>query len=47
MKFKLLFTPNADEQLASIENDRSLAGVLEQVRKTLGYLETNLLAKSL
>lgn len=47
MRRKLRFTPTADEQLTRIENDPSLKGVLRQVRKTLGYLETNLRAKSL
>lgn len=47
MHRKLRFTPTADEQLDRIENDPSLKGVLKQVRKTLGYLETNLRAKSL
>jgi len=47
MRRKLRFTPTADEQLARIENDPALKGVLKQVRKTLGYLETNLQAKSL
>ena len=47
MHRELRFTPNADEQLDRIENDPSLKSVLKQVRKTLGYLETNLRAKSL
>lgn len=47
MHRELRFTPTADEQLDRIENDPSLKGVLKQVRKTLGYLETNLRAKSL
>ena len=47
MNRKLRYKPTADEQLCSIENDPSLKGVLKQVRKTLGYLETNLQAKSL
>ena len=47
MHRELRFTPTADEQLAIIENDSSLKGVLKQVRKTLGYLETNLRSKSL
>ncbi|OGO06034.1 MAG: hypothetical protein A2Z76_03985 [Chloroflexi bacterium RBG_13_56_8b] len=47
MRRKLRFTPIADEQLTGIENDPALKGVLKQVRKTLGYLETNLRAKSL
>ena len=47
MRRKLRFTSIADEQLSKIENDPALKGVLKQVRKTLGYLETNLRAKSL
>ena len=47
MHRELRFTPTADEQLDRIENAPSLKGVLNQVRKTLGYLETNLRAKSL
>ena len=47
MRRKLRFKPTADEQLTRIENDTALKGVLKQVRKTLGYLETNLRAKSL
>jgi hypothetical protein len=47
MHRKLLFTPTANEQLNSIEGNPALVGVLKQVRKTLGYLQTNLLAKSL
>ena len=47
MHRKLRFTPTADEQLANLENSPVSKGVLKQVRKTLGYLETNLRAKSL
>jgi hypothetical protein len=47
MQRELRFTPTANEQLDRIENTPSLKGVLKQVRKTLGYLETNLRAKSL
>ena len=47
MKRELRFTPTANEKLDIIENDPSLKSVLKQVRKTLGYLETNLRAKSL
>jgi len=47
MRRELRFKSPADEQLARIENDPALKGVLKQVRKTLGYLETNLTAKSL
>jgi hypothetical protein len=47
MRRELRFKPIANEQLAQLENDPALKGVLKQVRKTLGYLETNLQAKSL
>ncbi len=47
MRRKLRFKPPADEQLTGIESDPALKGVLKQVRKTLGYLEINLRAKSL
>jgi hypothetical protein len=44
---ELRFTLEADRQLTVIENDPSLKSVQRQVRKTLGYLETNLRSKSL
>jgi hypothetical protein len=47
MLYKLRFTATADEQLTKIENDHASEGLLKQVRKTLGYLETNLRSKSL
>jgi len=47
MNRKLRFTSTANEQLTIIENDPALRGVLKQVRKTLGYLETNLRHHSL
>jgi hypothetical protein len=47
MRYELRFTQTANMQLTTIENDPALKGVLKQVRKTLGYLETNLRAKSL
>jgi len=47
MNYKLRFTPTADAQLKGLENDRSKKGILRQVKKTLGYLETNLRANSL
>jgi hypothetical protein len=47
MHRELRYTPTANEQLERLENDPALKGVLKQVRKTLGYLETNLRAKSL
>lgn len=47
MQRKLRFTKTADQQLSMLEKTPSLKGVLKQVNKTLGYLETNLEAKSL
>ena len=47
MRRELSFTPSADEQLNRIESNSTLKGVLKQVKKTLGYLETNLRSKSL
>ncbi len=47
MHRELRFTPTADEKRKNIENDPALKAVRKQVRKTLGYLETNLQAKSL
>ena len=47
MNRELRFSPTADEKLDNLENAPHLKGVLKQVRKTLGYLETNLEAKSL
>jgi hypothetical protein len=36
---KIKFTPTADRQYASLERAPSKAGIFEQVRKALGYLE--------
>jgi hypothetical protein len=47
MIYKLRFTLAADEQLKTLENSPSQQSVLKQVRKTLGYLETNIRIKSL
>ena len=47
MRRELRFTPTADEQYTRIESNPAQKGILKQVRKTLGYLETNLRAKSL
>jgi len=44
---ELRFTLEVDKQLTAIENDPSLRAVLKQLGRTLGYLETNLRAKSL
>ena len=47
MPHKLRFTYVANEQLNSLERDHASGAVFKQVRKTLGYLETNLRSKSL
>jgi len=47
MQHRLRFTPTANRQLELIEHDPALKGALKQIMKTLGYLETNLRAKSL
>lgn len=47
MRHELRFTPKADNQLSEIENNPALKGVLKQVRKTLGLMETDLRSKSL
>lgn len=47
MNRELRFTPEARRNLEKLENSRSKAGVLKQVRKTLGLLETNLRPPSL
>lgn len=47
MHRELRFKPSANEQYERIKSDPALKGILKQVRKTLGYLEKNLRAKSL
>ena len=47
MQRKILFSPFAAAQLAALEKKPALSGVLRQVRKTLGLLETNLRTPSL
>lgn len=41
MPFKLLFTKQSDEDLATLESKPNLLKRLKAVRKALGYLETN------
>ena len=41
MKFKLLFTGEASQNLDLLTSDKGLEKRLKAVRKTLGYLETN------
>ncbi len=47
MNRKLRFKPPADERLTYLESSSAHKGILKQVRKILGYLETNLEANSL
>ena len=47
MKFDLLFTEQADEQLIEIEHSKDKKGILKAVRKILGFMETNLRHPSL
>jgi len=47
MHRELRFKPAASEEYDRLENSPALKGILKQVNKTLGYLETNLRAKSL
>jgi hypothetical protein len=44
---RLLFTPEAERNLAAIEGDKGLAKGLRAVRKTLGLMESNLRHPSL
>jgi len=47
MNRELRFTPEALRNLKHLEADRARTGVLQQVRKTLGFLETNIRHPSL
>lgn len=42
MVFELVFTHQAEEDLAELEQEGSLAAQLKAVRKCLGLMETNL-----
>ncbi len=44
---RLVFTPQADEDLRELEDDLSRKDVLKAVRKCLGFVETNLRHPSL
>jgi len=46
-KRKISFLPKADVELLELENDPSKKNILKIVRKTLGYMETNLRHPSL
>lgn len=47
MKFKIGFTDLADSQFGELEKDKSKKGILKQVKKVLGYMETDLKHPSL
>jgi hypothetical protein len=47
MTFELLFTPQADADLAELETNPGKKAVLKAVQKTLGLMETNLRHPSL
>jgi hypothetical protein len=44
---ELIFTPQADSDLRELESDLSRKDILKAVRKTFGFLETNLRHPSL
>ena len=39
--FELVFTRSAQDELDRLEGSRSQAGLVKQVKKTLGFLRTN------
>jgi len=45
--FELIFTRQADSDLREMEDDPSKKNILKAVRKTLGFMETNLRHPSL
>lgn len=47
MRCELRFKPAANEEYDKLKSGTALKGILKQVNKTLGYLETNLKSKSL
>lgn len=47
MQFKLLFSEVAKQKLKALELDKSKKGLLKQLQKVLGYMETNLKHPSL
>jgi len=42
LRFSLSYTPTADTQLDALEKDKGLAKRCKAVKKTLGFMETNL-----
>lgn len=47
MRFKLVFSEQAKLKLQALETDKSKKALLKQLRKTLGFMETNLKHPSL
>lgn len=47
MEFQLIFSEQAKGKLLAIETDKSNKGLLKQLRKALGLMETNLKHPSL
>lgn len=47
MKFELVFTNHANEQMDGLESSKDKKAVLKSVNKILGYMETNLRHPSL
>jgi hypothetical protein len=47
MRRKLVYTNTADQQYEELLNDPAKKGVLKQIQKTLGFLETNVRHPSL
>lgn len=47
MHFKLQFSDEAKQNLRELEHDKSKKGLLKQLRKVLGFMETNLKHPSL
>lgn len=47
MEFQLVFSEQAKEKLHELAEDKSKKALLKQLRKTLGFMETNLKHPSL
>jgi hypothetical protein len=47
MKFELVFTEHADQQMDELENAKDKKNILKAVNKVLGFMETNLRHHSL
>lgn len=47
MEFQLVFSEQAKEKLQGLETDKSKKALLNQLRKALGFMETNLKHPSL